>query len=295
MGGERRTVQAEGRYRARHSCGVGRPVAEPLAILAASILAASAMDISDRLIASLRSARHLMVFTGAGVSAESGLATFRTPQTGLWERFKPETLATPQAFQRDPALVWGWYEWRRMQVMRATPNPAHLAIKGLAQWLPRLTLVTQNVDDLHERAGSHPVIHLHGTLMQPRCERCGQLHVLPREIPDQPEDGRRVPPPVCVRCGGNIRPGVVWFGEALPRREWEDAWQAAGSCDTFLCIGTSSVVQPAASLIDRAIEARAVTIQINPNPTGIEDRLSHVLYGPAGSLLPEIVRQVQRA
>jgi NAD-dependent deacetylase len=255
----------------------------------------SAMDIPDRLIAQVRSARHLVVFTGAGVSCESGLATFRTPQSGLWERFKPEMLATPQAFQRNPALVWGWYEWRRMQVMRAAPNPAHIAIKNLAELLPSLTLVTQNVDDLHERAGSHPVIHLHGTLMEPLCERCGEPHALSRDIPEEPEDGRCVPPPVCVRCGGHIRPGVVWFGEGLPRREWDAAWRAAGSCDTFLSIGTSSVVQPAASLIDRAIEVGALTIQINPNPTGLEGRLSHVLYGAAGTLLPEIVRQVQCA
>jgi NAD-dependent deacetylase len=253
------------------------------------------MDIPDRLIASVRSARHVVVFTGAGVSYESELATFRTPQTGLWERFKPETLATAQAFQRDPALVWGWYEWRRMQVMRAAPNPAHIAIRTLQERLPRLTLVTQNVDDLHERAGSDPVIHLHGTLMQPLCERCGEAHALSREIPQEPENGRCLPPPLCRRCGGHIRPGVVWFGEPLPRREWDAAWQAAGSCDTFLCIGTSSIVQPAASLIDRALEAGAVTVQINPNPTGLEGRLSHVLFGPASSLLPEIVRQVLRA
>jgi NAD-dependent deacetylase len=253
------------------------------------------VDISDRLIASLRSARHLVVFTGAGVSQESGLWTFRTPETGLWERFRPQDLATPQAFQREPALVWGWYEWRRMQVMRAAPNPAHLAIAALQQLLPRVTLITQNVDDLHERAGSHPVIHLHGTLMQPLCERCGEPHVFPPGIPEEPENGRSLPPPACALCGGHIRPGIVWFGEALPLDEWQAASEAAATCDVFLCIGTSSIVQPAASLIDWAIERGAVTIQVNPNPTGLEGRLSHALCGPAGSLLPELVRQVQRA
>jgi NAD-dependent deacetylase len=236
-----------------------------------------------------------VVLTGAGASHESGLATFRTPQTGLWERFRAEDLATPAAFRRDPALVWGWYEWRRMHVMRAKPNPAHFAITTLQELLPRLTVITQNVDDLHERAGSHPVIHLHGTLLAPLCERCREPYLLPREIPEEPENGRPVPPPECGRCGGHIRPGVVWFGEELPRREWESAARAAASCDAFLCIGTSSIVQPAASLIDRAIAVGAVTVQINPNPTGIEGRLSYALYGPAGILLPEIVRQLQLA
>lgn len=253
------------------------------------------MGIPDPLIDSIRASQHLVVLTGAGVSQESGLATFRVPQSGLWERFNPEDLATPQAFRRQPELVWGWYEWRRMQVLRATPNEAHRAIKTLAAHVPRLTLITQNVDDLHERAGSHPVIHLHGTLMAPRCSRCGEPHVFPKEIPDEPEGGRLLPPPVCASCGGNIRPGVVWFGEGLPEGPWQAASTAARGCDTFLCIGTSSVVQPAASLIDRAMEAGAVTVQINPNPTGLEDRLSYALPGPAGTLLPQIVSRVQGA
>src|SRR5579871_4096148 len=130
------------------------------------------MQVPHDLLNSLRSARHVMVLSGAGISAESGLATFRTPQTGLWERFRPEELATPEAFRRDPALVWGWYEWRRMQVMRAMPNPAHKAVAELQSLVPELTLVTQNVDDLHERSGSQHVIHLHGRIGQPYCETC---------------------------------------------------------------------------------------------------------------------------
>lgn len=253
------------------------------------------MEIPDRLIASIRASQHLVVLTGAGVSQESGLATFRVPQTGLWERFNPEDLATPEAFQRQPELVWGWYEWRRMQVMRAAPNAAHLAIKTLAERVPRLTLITQNVDDLHERAGSDPVIHLHGTLMQPRCSRCDEPHRMPQGIPDEPDGGRLLPPPLCNSCGGLIRPAVVWFGESLPQDQWQAASLAAGRCDTFFCIGTSSVVQPAASLIDRAMQAGAVTVQINPNATGLEDQLSYALSGPAGTVLPEIVRQLERA
>jgi NAD-dependent deacetylase len=252
------------------------------------------VDPPATLIDAIRSSRHLAVLTGAGVSQESGLATFRVPQTGLWQRFDPADLARPEAFQRQPGLVWGWYEWRRMQVLRAVPNPAHIALKTLGDMLPRLTLITQNVDDLHERAGSQGVIHLHGSLLQPRCERCGEPHGLPPGIPDEPEGGRLLPPPLCAHCTGRIRPGVVWFGETLPRSQWEAACQAAGSCDTFLCIGTSSTVQPAASLIDRAIATGAVTVQINPERTGLEARLTHALHGPAGIVLPEIVRAAQR-
>jgi NAD-dependent deacetylase len=252
------------------------------------------MEIPDSLIHAMRGTRHLMMLTGAGVSAESGLATFRTPQTGLWERFRPEDLATPAAFQRDPALVWGWYEWRRMQVMRALPNPGHEAIAALQELLPRATLVTQNVDDLHERAGSHPVIHLHGSILGPFCEICRKPHALPREIPAEPGDGRSIEPPSCANCGGKIRPGVVWFGEPLPRVEWEAAARAATTCDVFFCIGTSSLVQPAASLLDLAVEAGAVTVQVNPNPTGVEGRVSYALREPAGVALPELVARLRK-
>ena len=252
------------------------------------------MDFPETLIDSLSKARHVTVFTGAGMSAESGLATFRTPQTGLWERFRPEDLATPSAFRRDPALVWGWYEWRRMKAMLASPNAAHLAITTLQGIVPRVTVVTQNVDDLHERAGNLSVIHLHGLLMRPYCERCQHPRVLPAEIPDEPEDGRSVEPPTCDRCAARVRPGVVWFGESLPKPEWEAAVHAAGACDVFFCIGTSSVVQPAASLIQLAIRAAAVTVQINPNPTGLEDQLSYEFQRPAGVVLPELVSRVRR-
>lgn len=246
------------------------------------------MDISEDLIGKLRSAKHVVVFTGAGVSAESGIPTFREALTGLWERFDAEALATPQAFQNDPALVWGWYEWRRMQVMRARPNSAHLAITALATRVPRLTLVTQNVDDLHERAGSRDVLHLHGQLNRPICFACRRPAVYPDTIPDEPEGGRHVEPPRCS-CGGRIRPGVVWFGEILPETEWGAANDAANHCDVFLCIGTSSVVQPAARLTMMAIKRGAITIQVNPNPTALDDRVSLNLSGQAGAVVPELV------
>jgi NAD-dependent deacetylase len=246
------------------------------------------MDVSEDLTGRLRNAKHVLVFTGAGVSAESGIPTFRDAPTGLWERFDAEELATPEAFRNDPALVWGWYEWRRMKVLHARPNSAHLAIAAMETKVPRLTVVTQNVDDLHERAGSRDVLHLHGRLSSPFCISCQRPAVYPNEIPDEPEGGRRVNPPRCP-CGGPIRPGVVWFGEMLPEREWDAASDAANQCDVFLCIGTSSVVQPAASLTMMAIERGAITIQINPNPTALDDQVTLNLPGRAGVVLPELV------
>ena len=170
----------------------------------------------------LRDARHVVVFTGAGASAESGIPTFRDALTGLWERFDPAQLATSEAFRADPALCWGWYEWRRNKVIQAQPNGAHYAIAELTRYVPKLTVVTQNVDDLHERAGSQHVIHLHGSLHSPRCIDCGLAYVFPLTSDVLPESGSRIEPPLCVACSGYIRPGVVWFGEMLPK----DAWSA---------------------------------------------------------------------
>ncbi len=252
------------------------------------------LAIDPSLVTRLRSAKHLVVFTGAGVSAESGIATFRDKQTGLWERFDAHQLATPEAFSRDPALVWGWYEWRRARVLRAVPNAAHLAIAQLAAHVPQFTLITQNVDDLHERAGSASVLHLHGELMRPRCERCHRPWSYPTGIPDLPEGGCRIEPPACPHCGARIRPGVVWFGENLPEREWLAARTAANHCDALLCVGTSSVVQPAASLTRMAIAHGATTVQINPNVTEIDDEVTCSLQGPAGEVLPTLVEMMRR-
>jgi NAD-dependent deacetylase len=246
------------------------------------------MDFPVPLIAALRAARRVVILTGAGVSAESGLATFRDKQAGLWERFDPAQLATREAFEQDPELVWGWYEWRRMQVMRALPNAGHVAIKELAERVPSFKLVTQNVDDLHERAGSDPVHHLHGSIARPYCMSCRHEHVLPAAIPDEPTNGRRLRPPQCLQCGGKVRPGVVWFGEMLPQQEWELAVHAASECDVFFCVGTSSRVYPAASLLPIAARAGAATIQVNPAGAA-DSQLCFDLKGPSGLLLPELV------
>jgi NAD-dependent deacetylase len=248
------------------------------------------VQLAPDLISRLGRARRLVVFTGAGVSAESGIPTFRDRQTGLWRHFDAQALATAEAFERDPALVWGWYEWRRSLVQGAEPNAAHRAIAALQGRVAQLTLVTQNVDDLHERAGSPHVLHLHGRICHPYCSVCGHEFALSKAT--VPEDGSRLPPPRCSACGGPVRPGVVWFGEALPTGAWEQALEASRGCDAFLCVGTSSIVEPAAGLTRLAIAARSITVQINIDQTPLDDLVTLNLRGPAGSVLPELVAAV---
>jgi len=205
--------------------------------------------------------------TGAGMSAESGVPTFRDALTGLWARFDPAGLATPEAFRRDPALCWGWYRWRAALVRRARPNAGHLAIAGLAGRGHEVAVVTQNVDDLHERAGSRDVVHLHGSLFATRCFDCGRPAV-PDPILEGLDaiggEGAREAPPACVACGGPCRPGVVWFGEPLPADAWERACEALAACELLVVVGTSGLVQPAASLPRLAREAGARVVEINP-------------------------------
>jgi NAD-dependent deacetylase len=188
---------------------------------------------TDTVTQRLQEAKHVVVFTGAGASAESGIPTFRDALSGLWERFAPAQLATPEAYRADPSLCWGWYEWRRQKVGQAQPNGAHLAIAELANFVPRLTGVTQNVDDLHERAGSKDVIHLHGSLHSPRCIDCGLAYSLPLTSEALLEDGSRIDPPRCSVCNGYARPGIVWFGEMLPEDAWSAGLAAAEDCDVF--------------------------------------------------------------
>ncbi|WP_349975391.1 NAD-dependent deacylase [Pseudomonas sp. WHRI 8519] len=228
----------------------------------------------------LQEAKHVVIFTGAGVSAESGIPTFRDALTGLWSRFDPAKLATAEAFREDPSLCWGWYESRRLKVLQAQPNAAHLAIAELAKHVPKLTVLTQNVDDLHERAGSRDVIHLHGSLHSPRCIDCGNAHMAPLSSDELPVDGCRLEPPRCEVCHGYIRPGVVWFGEMLPDEAWDAAFAASGACDLFFSIGTSGVVYPAAELPLRALGAGAKVIHVNPVRFEISSQ-EHFLHGPA--------------
>ncbi|WP_256355407.1 NAD-dependent deacylase [Pseudomonas sp. PDM33] len=247
------------------------------------------MILDSALLDALRKARHVVVFTGAGVSAESGIPTFRDRLTGLWQRFDAASLATAEAFRADPTLVWGWYEWRRSVVHRAQPNPAHLAIAALANKVPKLTLITQNVDDLHERAGSHDVTHLHGQLERPRCFDCQREPEAALPVPDEPEAGRRVPPPACAHCGGPLRPGVVWFGESLPMDALDHAFQAAEHCDLLISVGTSGVVYPAAEIPQMAWRAGATVLHINPAPGPLHAERDFALASAAGIALPALL------
>lgn len=234
----------------------------------------------------LANARRLMVFTGAGVSAESGIPTFRDQLTGFWAKFDPAQLATATAFRNDPALVWGWYEWRRAQVAQARPNAAHVAIAALMQHVPELVVVTQNVDDLHERAGSKDVIHLHGSLQAARCFACARLHPL-AECSSSSINASLLEPPRCNHCNGKIRPGVVWFGEQLPEPELRTAFKSAKNTDLLLSVGTSGMVYPAARIPEIAREHGARVVHINTEPVDTTDAIT--LTGRAGEWLPKLL------
>ncbi|ROT28149.1 NAD-dependent deacylase [Micromonospora sp. HM5-17] len=239
----------------------------------------------------LRQARRIVVFTGAGISAESGVPTFRDDLTGLWARFDAQQLATPEAFEADPELVWGWYEWRRARVRRAQPNPGHLATAAIEAMVPGTVVITQNVDDLHERAGSPAPVHLHGSLFAPRCAAEAAHPATLTDLDDdtEPEEGRRLPPPRCRDCGALVRPGVVWFGEALPEAALAAAVDAATACDLLLVVGTSGVVYPAATIPRVAARSGAAVIQVNPEPTPLDQDCTLNLRGSAAQVLPALV------
>lgn len=231
------------------------------------------------LVEALRGARSVVALTGSGISAESGVPTFRDAHTGLWAKYDPAELATPEAFGRDPELVWSWYAWRRGLVNEAEPNPGHLALAALERRVPNFTLVTQNVDGLHQKAGSENVVELHGNIRRNRCSAEGILV--------EPEDQEAAPPP-CPGCGSPLRPDVVWFGEALPAEELEAASRAARSCELFLSVGTSSLVYPAASLPYEALWGGATVVEVNLDTTPLSDRAGYSLRGSAGELLPRL-------
>ena len=240
-------------------------------------------DLIDQARQLLCDAESIAVLTGAGISAESGIPTFRDAG-GLWRNFRPEDLATPQAFARDPNTVWEWYLWRRELIAQAQPNAGHLALARLEHRAPHFTLVTQNVDRLHDRAGSRNILKVHGDIWVNRCASCS------RETAELPA----ARPPRCA-CGGLLRPGVVWFGEALPQDVWMAAEKAAGEADLMLVIGTSAQVYPAASLIPYAQQNGAAVVEINPDETDYSDSVDLALRGPAGEILPKIIDAAQSA
>jgi NAD-dependent deacetylase len=227
------------------------------------------------------SARRITILTGTGVSAASGVPTFRGPG-GLWRNFRPEDLATPEAFSENPRLVWEWYDWRRSVIARCQPNPAHQALARLSARAD-VTLITQNVDGLHERAGSREVVRLHGSIWHLRCAAgCAR---------SESWEDRQVPlpelPPSCPGCGRHARPAVVWFGEAIDPDVLERCLEAT-ACDLFLSIGTSSVVHPAAGLASHAKARGAYTVEVNPEPTGSARYLDLAIALPAEHALPAI-------
>jgi NAD-dependent deacetylase len=224
--------------------------------------------------------KRVVVLTGAGISAESGVPTFRG-ETGLWRQYRPEELATPGAFARDPKLVWEWYDWRRGLIGACQPNPAHQTLAQMETKLPDFTLITQNVDGLHPLAGSQRVLELHGNIWRMRCIRERTKHV-DRTTP-LPEL-----PPRCANCGALLRPDVVWFGEALPAGVLEAAFAAADTCEIMLVVGTSAVVQPAATLPLIAKQVGAALVEINPQPTPLSDYVDLSLRQPAAQALPRL-------
>jgi NAD-dependent deacetylase len=241
-----------------------------------------ATGIPESLVETLRSACSVAVLTGSGISAESGVPTFRDAQTGFWARYDPMELATPEAFDRDPRLVWEWYAWRRKLVEGASPNPGHEALAELERHVPEFALVTQNVDGLHRRAGSQRVIELHGNIVRSKCAREG--------VVVEPRGGDSEVPPTCPRCGALLRPDVVWFGEMLPQGALEEAIMATRNCDLFFSIGTSSLVQPAASLPFEALRAGVSVVEVNPDETPLTRHVEYGLRGRAGEVLPALVK-----
>ena len=239
------------------------------------------MTIPAVLLQKLATAQRVAVLTGAGVSAESGVPTFRDAQTGLWSQYKPEDLATPRAFRRNPRLVWEWYEWRRKLVAGAQPNPAHLALVEMEKLFPQFDLITQNVDGLHHRAGSRCVIELHGNITRTKCFDEDKV------VASWPDTGDV--PPKCPNCGGLLRPDVVWFEESMPEREMQLAATAATTCEVFLSIGTSTVVYPAATLPGEALQGGATVVEINPQKTPFTAQAHFALAGAAGAVLPELI------
>jgi len=247
----------------------------------------SPSGVTQELVDRLSRADRLVVLTGAGVSSESGIPTFRG-RDGLWENYSAEDLATWEAFQSDPELVWRWYEYRRQMIADTAPNPAHKAIADLEKITDDFLLVTQNVDGLHARAGSRNPVELHGNIWRGRCTREQTLV----DLPDTPLPEL---PPRCANCGALIRPDVVWFGEPLPPEAYDASYDAASNCDAMVVVGTSALVRPASSLPLVAKHGGAFVVEINTEYTAISVLIDSTLIGRAGDILPSLVSSLANA
>lgn len=240
------------------------------------------VEFSERFLNALRTARSVVVSTGAGVSAESGVPTFRG-EDGLWKKFRAEELATFEAFRANPGLVWEWYQHRREIINKIKPNPGHYAIAAMAGLFEDFKLVTQNIDGLHKLAGSEDIVELHGNIKRNRCLDCGEINY--------DEEFDRFPP-LC-QCGGRLRPDVVWFGEMLPEGAIESAFAASRRSDLFFTVGTSGVVQPAASLPPTARQHGAFVVEVNTEPTELTFIVDQHLRGRSGEILPAVVNKIR--
>lgn len=237
---------------------------------------------SSIFIQKIKSAKKVAVLTGAGISAESGVPTFRGEE-GLWKKYRPEELANFDAFMRNPKLVWEWYNFRKKLISEVKPNPGHFALAELENLVQDFWLITQNIDSLHWKAGNRNIFELHGNIMRSRCIECDRKS----ETVELKEEGDL---PRCV-CGGIMRPDVVWFGEMLPQDIISSAFEVAGRCDLFFSIGTSAVVQPAASLPIVAKRAGAFVVEINVEPTVISGSVDESILGMSGTVLPKILKE----
>lgn len=239
----------------------------------------------------LSGAQQVVVFSGSGISRESGIPTFREAQTGLWERYNPEELATPQAFRRNPDFVWSWYMYRHDIISKIEPNPGHYALVELEDLVPELVVITQNIDGLHKRAGSSDIIELHGNIGRFKCfDNCqGNPTIVDLDTIEYDKEHA----PACPYCGGTVRPDVVWFTENLPEEALNRAFKLARQCDAMLVIGTSGFVQPAASLPPEAKWTGAKIIEINPEESMITRIADAVLQGPSGETLPRLVEMLR--
>ncbi len=238
------------------------------------------IEIPQELIDALRAADCVTVLSGAGVSAESGIPTFREAKTGLWVQYRPEDLATPEAFEADPKLVWDWYNWRRSLVNQAQPNPGHRALVELEKRIPNFNLITQNIDGLHQAAGSRSPVELHGNIHRMRCPA-------ENKVVDNPVESGELPG--CPDCGALLRPDVVWFGEQLPPSALEQAVAASERCEMFISVGTSALVEPAASLPFVALRNHATLVEINPESTPLTVYAKFYFPNTAGSVLQALV------